>query len=196
VALVVGAAGLVALGACGVLALLPAADWPAALDRARLPRHAALALALASLLGWGVVQQGTERLRDACGRVVGGLVFALLPLLLGLVDTLAGHDVVHPTTWPGQPWVPLVIRWYSPIVVAVTLVAYLTWKARPHEPGRLGRGVGLVVVVAPYVVLMMSLTFGVHAPFLDDALRDALEDLGGGALAVQLALAFVVSKPG
>lgn len=191
-----GGAGLVALAACGALALLPAERWPAALDPDRLPTYVVLSVVVASLAGWGIVQQGMMRLRQALGPIVGGLLFVLLPIVCGGLDLLVAHDLVDLSTWPGDPWLGPVVRWYSPVLVAVTLVAYGTWKARPRAPGRLGRGLGLALVVAPYALLMASLTFGVDAPWLNGPLGEAVEELGGGALAAQLVLAFLVSAPG
>lgn len=191
-----GGLGLAAIAACGMLALLPAERWPGALDPDRLPTYAVASVVVASLAGWGIVQKGMIRLRQALGPVVGGLLFVLLPTVCGAVDMLAAYEVVDPTTWPGSPWVGLVARWYSPGLVAATLVAYVTWTARPREPGRFGRGLGLALVVAPYVLLMTSLTFGVHATWLEGPLGDAVEELGGGALAAQLIIAFLVSAPG
>lgn len=191
-----GGLGLAGLAACGVLALLPEERWPGALDPDRLPTYAVVSVVVASLAGWGIVQQGMVRLRQGLGPLIGGLFFVLLPIVCGAVDLLAGYEVVDPATWPGAPWVGWFARWYAPALVAVTLVAYGTWKARPREPGRFGRGLGLALVVAPYVLLMASLTFGVDAPWLRGPLGDAVEELGGGALAAQLVLAFLVSAPG
>lgn len=191
-----GALGLVALATCGVLALLPPEGWPSFLDADRLAIYTVLSLAWASLIGWGVVQQGMVRMRQGLGSVGGGLLFVLLPLACGLLDFLAAREVVEPATWSGGPVVAPLIHWYPPALVAVTLVAYVTWKSRPREPGRLGRGLGLALVVTPYALLMASLTFGVSAPWLQGPLGDALDELGGGALAAQLALAFLVAAPG
>ncbi|MCW8137568.1 MAG: hypothetical protein KIT58_01540 [Planctomycetota bacterium] len=193
IALWLGGAGLLALAACAGLALLPEDRWPDALDPRRLPVYAAVSLLAASLVGWGIVQQGMVRLRQGLGPLVGGLVFVALPLLCEGTTALAARDVLDPLTWPGGPVLAPVMRWYSPVLVALTLVAYGTWKARPRQPGRLGRGVGLALVVTPYALLMASLTFGVSAPWLQGPLGEALEALGGGALAAQLVLAFLVA---
>lgn len=191
-----GGLGLAALAACGVLAVVPPERWPGLLQPDRLSTYVVLSVVIASLAGWGIVQQGMLRLRQALGSVVGGLLFIVMPVACGAVDLLAAHEVVDPSTWPGSPWVGHLARWYSPGLVAATLVAYVTWKARPREPGRLGRGLGLAVVCTPYVLLMASLTFGVDAPWLKGPLGDAVEELGGGALAAQLVLAFLVAAPG
>ncbi|MCO5172405.1 MAG: hypothetical protein M9894_39410 [Planctomycetes bacterium] len=188
-----GAVGLLALGGCGALALLPADRWPGPLDPARLPVYAAISLLVASLVGWGIVQQGMVRLRQGLGPVLGGLVFVVLPLLCEGVGLLAARGLLEPAAWPGADALAPVIRWYSPVLVAATLVAYGTWKARPRQPGRLGRGLGLALVVTPYALLLASLTFGVSAPWLQGPLGQALESLGGGALAAQLVLAFLVA---
>lgn len=188
-----GAVGLVGLVVCGGLALLPPEQWPEWLDRSKLAHHAVLCLALGSLVGWGIVQQGTIRLRKACGPVPGGLIFALLPLVTGTIEFLRGRDLVDPASWEHGEVVAPLIRWYAPVLVAVTLVAYVTWQARPREAGRFGRGLGLSLVVAPYALLMASLTFGVSAPWLQGPLGEAFADLGGGALAAQLVLAFLLS---
>lgn len=191
-----GGLGLIALAACGVLALVPPEGWPGLLDPDRLATYTVLSLAWASLLGWGIVQQGMVRLRQGLGSVGGGLLFVVLPLVCGLLDFLAAREVVAPADWSGGEVVAPVIHWYPPALVAVTLVAYITWKSRPREPGRLGRGLGLALVVTPYALLMASLTFGVSAPWLQGPLGDAFDELGGGALAAQLALAFLVAAPG
>ncbi len=191
-----GGLGIAALVACGVLALLPPERWPGLLDPDRWSTYLVVSVVVASLAGWGIIQQGMLRLRQALGPVVGGLLFVVLPVVCGALELLAGNDVVDLSTWPGSPWLGHLVRWYSPGLVAATLVAYGTWKARPREPGRFGRGLGLALVVAPYVLLMASLTFGVDAPWLNGPLGDAVEELGGGALAAQLVLAFLVSAPG
>ncbi len=192
----VGWCGLAALAAVGVLALLPDETWPAFAERALLPVYAVSALAVASLVGWGCMQKGQDRVRRALGPVAAGILFVALPLGAELLDLLDARGVVAIDAWP-QPWLwRAALRFTSGVVVALGLGAFLTWKTRPRRKVRLGRGAWFVLVCAPYVLLVAVVAYGVPAAWVSEPLGDVLEAAGGGTLVLQLALAHFLGGGG
>lgn len=190
----VGLLGLLALAACGGLLAVPEGSRPVAVDDDRLAFLSMLALALASLLGWGCMQLGLARLRGAVGWRVGGYLFVLAPLLCATAGLVVGQtDLVHPASLPGHAtWWP-VVRFYPPVVVVTAIAAFVTSRAAEGEgAGRVARGGWALVSVAPYALLIAVLAFGVRVDWVSDSLEDTLDELGSWALVLQLVLAFFV----
>jgi hypothetical protein len=185
---IAGAAGIAMLVACAVLAETPAEEWPAWLSPHRLRVYVMLSLAVASLLGWTFVNDGQKRIRRAIGARISMAAFVILPIafaILGLVGAETMHAVGAPAPWH---WFWRVVRWYGPVLVIVSLVAFLTWKSR----GRYGRGAWFVLLVAPYAALFAYFVLHLHVAPLEDAHATTIRALGSWAVALQLALAFFV----
>ncbi|MBL4844570.1 MAG: hypothetical protein JKY65_03510 [Planctomycetes bacterium] len=193
VAFLTGAAGMVALVACLVLLMLPPDRWPPGLDPNQLPIYMTLSLVASSLLGWGCMQTGLSRLRNAFGKGLGGWLFVLLPVVCAAITVLGTMEVIEPSTWPGAPWTARAVRWYPPLIILVSLGAYLWTQLRQEGEDRLARNVGSIALVLPYVALLATLVLGVESPLLSESLRDAVESLGSGAIVVQMILAYFLS---
>jgi hypothetical protein len=185
---VVGALGLVLLVGCVVLWRLPAEQWPRGLVRERLPTYVIVSLAVASLLGWAFVSDGQKRVRRAVGRPLSLALFVVVPIAFAYLGFVGPARIA---SWGGPAkahWIWTLVRWYGPVVVVASLVAFLTWKSR----GRYDRGAWFALLVAPYVALLAFLVFGVRFASIDEAHRAALTTLGSWAVALQLTLGFFV----
>lgn len=187
----IGCAGLAALGACGVLWALPPRDWPAVLDPDRLAFYVLASLAVASLTGWGCLQEGQTRLGEALRGGSGVVFLAVLPLACAIARFALGRGWVCLDEVAGGVWIDAFIRWYPPLVMAVALGAFLTWKSRDRSRVRWGRGAAFFVAVTPYVLITGYLVTGIRVPWVEDAMADSLESLGAGALALQLAVGYL-----
>jgi hypothetical protein len=54
------------------------------------------------------------------------------------------------------------------------------------------RGLGYVLLFAPYALLFMYLSLGVHVDWIEGPMHDTLTSMGSYAIAVQLILAFFI----
>ena len=197
----IGVVGMAALAATGALALTPEDAWPENLDPDRLTFYVVIALATASLLGWGCMQQGEERVKRAIGPIAAGLFFLVLPLAAAVISFLVTRDLdVPPAEWPGGPWLLLFARWYTPAVVVLSLVAFVTWQARPRNRVLFGRGAGMLLLVSPYAALLAIMVFGLPAPELgepiEDSLHEVLGSVGEASIVLQLMLGYFLSGGG
>ncbi len=187
-----GWCGLAGLVACGIVALLPADRVPTVLAEGRLTVVAMLALATSSLLGWGCVQLGQQRLRRSLGPTLGALLLAVLPLACAATTAILAAGWVPADALPRSAEIVLATRWYPPAVLAASLLAFLTWTTRPRTRIRLGRGLWFAALTVPYVVLVAVLALDVPVPWLQTARVETLDAIGGWSFAVQLALAYLV----
>jgi hypothetical protein len=185
---VLGAVGIAMLVGCAVLAARAPEEWPSELSPQRLPVYVMISLATASLLGWTFVHDGQTRIRRAVGKPVSLVAFAIVPIALAYLGFVGPTRVA---SWGGPPpwhWTWTFVKWYGPTLVVLSLVAFVTWKAR----GRYGRGAWFLFLVAPYAALLAFLVFGIPLPGIDEAHHATLVSLGGWSVALQLALAFFV----
>jgi len=93
-------------------------------------------------------------------------------------------------------WVLMLMRWYPPGVIAASLIAYVATKSRIQDEGRFERGVWFLGLVAPYAILLVYLLVGFEVPWLDDNLEDSIQELGQGAIVLQIAIAYFLSGGG
>jgi hypothetical protein len=185
---VAGAAGIAMLAGCGVLAATPREEWPAWLSPERLPVYVMVSLAVASLLGWTFVSDGQSRIRRRLGARVSLWAFVVLPISFAILG-LVGAGPVSAVGGPAPShWFWRVVRWYGPVLVVVSLVAFLTWKSR----GRYGRGAWFVLLITPYAALFADLVLHLRVAALEEAHGTAVRALGSWAVTLQLALAFFV----
>ena len=185
---IAGVAGIGMLVACAVLAGTPAEQWPEWLSPDRLRVYVMVSLAVASLLGWTFVSDGQKRIRRAVGAQISLAAFVILPIsfaILGLIGAEATSAVGGPAPWH---WFWRVVRWYGPVLVIVSLVAFVTWKSR----GRYGRGAWFVLLIAPYAALFAYFVLHLRVLPIEDAHATTIRALGTWAVALQLALAFFV----
>jgi integral membrane sensor domain MASE1 len=138
------------------------------------------------------MQKGLGRMRRTVGWTVGGWLFVGLPMACAAYGFLAGAGYVDPAGLGGDTGV-LFARWYPPGLVAASLLAYVTAKARVGHEGQSKRSAYFTLLVAPYALLMAYLIFKFEAPWLDDSLEDSIHALGEGAVVAQVALAFFCS---
>jgi hypothetical protein len=90
--------------------------------------------------------------------------------------------------WATLFWVA---RWYSPAAIVASIASFLSTKTR-----RPARGAAYALLFLPYGVLLGALVFGFRFPWIDVPLRQTLGALGGGAVALQLVLAWFVGAAG
>lgn len=183
--------GVLGLAACAVLHVLPDADWPAGTTRDRLPVYVTCALVAASLLGWSFMQEGQKRIERRTGRPIGLALFVFLPLAAAAVTLADEHLPIRPDVRREWETVFVAARWYSPAAVVASVAAFLASKS-----GRRARLVGHGLLLAPYAVLLGALVFGFRFPWIDEPLHDTLGSLGGGAVALQIVLAWFVGAVG
>ena len=186
-----GWAGTAALAACAVLHFLPDDAWPDGLSRAQLPVYATWALVTASLLGWSFMQEGQKRIERQSGRTLGLALFVFLPLIAAAVTLADEHLPLRPEVRADWNTLFVAARWYSPAAVVASLAAFLSSKSR-----RAARLAGHSLLLAPYAVLLAALVFGFRFPWIDEPLHETLEALGGGAVALQIVLAWFVGAAG
>lgn len=189
-----GWAGVAMLAGCAILWLLPGDSWDGTLKlRAdRLPLYAMVALLLASLVGWGYVNIGENRLKKNFGKHLNLALFVVLPLaciaagmLKGwITDQTGWHSADHPF------W--LFVRWYPPLLVVVCAGVFISWKARPRKHVYLERGLGYLLLLVPYAMLFAFLELGIRLEWLDGPLRDTFSALGQYSVALQLVMAYFI----
>jgi hypothetical protein len=183
--------GVGGLLGCGVLALVPEESWPAGLDPDRLPFYAVVSLCVASLIGWGCVQDGESRVKRTTGRPVALVLFLVLPIAAGVLSYLDAHVLETPLAeWPGGTWIALFARWYTPLLVALSLIVFLSWRTRPRTRVYLGRGAWFAVLVAPYVLLLALILFDLPAPWVEEPVEDALGTVGESSIVLQLIVGY------
>ncbi len=186
---VVGALGAASLLACAVLWTTSDERWPPGVRRHDLPVVAFGSLLAASLLGWSFLSDGQKRVRRGVGRPVAAALYLVLPIALAALS-LVGPTRMGAIGGPGPEhvlWTAL--RWYGPVLVSLTLVAFLRWKSR----GRTGRGLWFAALAAPYALLLLYFAMGVRLLPLSEPLERTLASMGAWALALQLALAYFVA---
>ncbi|MCO5167392.1 MAG: hypothetical protein M9894_13665 [Planctomycetes bacterium] len=194
-ALRVGWLGLSGLVVCAGLAVIDAAHWPRPLDKDDLPVYAVASLVAASLLGWGCVQAGVRSIRGLVGGRLGGWLFVLLPLACAVLVLLQVRRVIDPSTWPHGEHLATFARWYPAALVALGLVAYTLGRVRADRaPGRFERGAWVLLLLAPYALLMAHLVVRVELPWLAESLEDTVDELGTAALVLQVVMAYFVSS--
>jgi hypothetical protein len=193
----VGWLGLSSLVVCAALNVIDEDHWPAGLDEDDLPRVAMASLIAASLVGWGCMQLGMRRVRELVGWRVGGWLFVFVPLVCALLVLAHVRGWTDLTTWPGGEWLTPFARFYTPALVAVGLASYATLRLKEDEEDarrRLERGVGLLVIFAPYALLVLHIALRVDVPWLGEPLEETLEAWGTAALVLQVMLAYFVSS--
>lgn len=192
----VGWAGVVALAVVSVLPLLPREDWPFGLVPERHAVYATVTLVAASLLGWAFMQEGQSRLERAVGRGWALTLFVFLPLAAAVAGIVEDRAELAPETRAAWSGTFAVARWVSPAIVVASLVAFFTKKAVRSRGVHVPRALGYGLLLAPFVVLLCALVFGFRFPWIDASLHETLGALGGGALAVQIVLAWFVGAAG
>ena len=185
---IAGAIGIAMLVACGFLWRTPAEQWPQWLDPSHLAIYAMISLAVASLLGWTFVHDGQTRIKRAIGKPLSLCAFVVLPISFTIAGLIGAADLEAIGGPPGAHWFWNLVHWYGPMLVVVSLLAFLTWKSR----GRYARGLWFALLVAPYAALLAYLVFGLRLPGIDDAHHTTLRSLGSWAITLQLALCRVV----
>ena len=187
----IGWLGLVALAGVGALALTEEGARPVALRDEQLPLAAVAALATASLIGWGCMQQGEARLRRLVGRVAAALLFVVLPVAASALGFADERGWIELAGWPRPDLVVPAVRYTTPVLVTVGLLALLTWRARPRRKVRWGRGAWWALLVLPYAVLFAVVILHVPAPeAVGGPLTDSLASFGRASLAAQLAIGY------
>jgi hypothetical protein len=183
----VGWIGMGLLIACAVLWMVPGA-----VPADRLPIYTMIAMLMASFVGWLYVNKGQDRIKKHLGRPVNVVLFLLLPtgcLIAGLAQEWVGDA----TGWqpPAHPfW--LFVHWYPIVLVIVCAAVFLTWKSRPRKHVYIERGVGYVLLFAPYALLFAYLSLGVHMDWIEGSMHETLTSMGSYAIAVQLLMAFFI----
>jgi hypothetical protein len=185
---VLGVVGLGMLVGCAVLWRTPAERWPPSLDPGLLPVYAMISLSVASLLGWTFVNDGQTRIRRKIGPRPSLVLFVILPIsfaIAGFVGAARFAAVGGPAP---SHWFWSVVHWYGPVLAASSLYAFLSWKSR----GRFARGAWFGILIAPYVLLLALLVFGLPITSIDAARHATLRALGTWAVALQFALGYFV----
>lgn len=197
----VGWLGMSALVVCAALALIDPDHWPAGVDEDELPKWAVGSLVAASLVGWGCMQVGMRPVRRALGERFGRPLLVLLPVLCGLAVLAHVRGWTDVSAWPGGAWLHPFVRFYTPCLVVIGLVSYVGRRVTTDDeddeadlPRRFERGLWLLVVLAPYALLVVHLAFGADLEWLHDPLEDALEGWGTAALVLQVVLAYFVTS--
>ncbi len=183
--------GLLALPVLGALRLVAedARPVPLADDEFRLA--AVAALAVASLLGWGCMERGEERVRRAIGRGPALLLFVVIPVGLWALTIGQERGWADVAEWPGGEWWMLAPRVVPAALVAISLTAFLTSQARPRRRIRWGRGAWWLLLVTPYAALIALTVLRVPAPAeFGEPVSDGLAALAGGSIAAQLAIGY------
>lgn len=197
VALLAGWLGFAAAAGCALLHATPDAHWPTSLTwltRDRLPACATLSLVTASLLGWAYMQEGQSRIERRVGRRWSLVLFVLLPIAAAAIAFVEAEAPLEPATRERTAWLFLAARWYAAAAVVANLVAFGKGRLAARRRGRAARAVAFGVLVAPYLLLLAALVLGVRLPWLDHSLRGAIDSLGTGGVAVQLAIAWFVGS--
>ena len=186
--------GVGLLAICGLLWLVPHDVWDGTLGlhEARLPIYTLVAMLLASLVGWGYVNDGEDRIRKGLGKQVDLVLFVILPLACIAAELLktwiARQTGMQP---PNHPfW--LFVRWYPIALICVSAAAFMLWKSRPRRHVYLDRGLGYALLLAPYALLFAFLELGLRMDWVDQNLRETFGAAGQYSIALQLVVAYFI----
>ena len=197
VAWLVGAAGTSLLVVCFLLRYIPEENWPRQLDPAHWTRYALLCLVCSSLVGWGCMQQGLGRLRRMIGWKPGGVILVLVPILCVGVSQLLARELLVADDWPERERVVMLLRWYPPGVVGVSLVVFLLGelgKGFDDEGRRRGLApLWALALVLPYAFLMASLFGLTGEDTVSLPIADTLHEAGTWAIVLQVTMAWFFS---
>jgi hypothetical protein len=186
----VGWVGMILLAACGVLWLAPGALGGVTAER--LPMYTMGAILMASFVGWLYVNKGQDRIKKHLGRAVNIVLFLLIPTAC-MIAGFAQDPIVDATGWqpPAHPfW--LVVHWYPIALVIVCAAVFLGWKSKPRKHVYLDRGAGYALLFAPYALLFVYLSLGVHLDWVEASMRETLTAMGQYAIAIQLIMTFFI----
>ncbi len=153
------------------------------------------ALLLASLVGWGFVNEGQNAVARRFPPLVGFLAFFALPLSCGLIG-LFEAAVSRATGFapPNHPfW--LFVTWYPPLLVMSCAAVYFKRQAWPRSRLHLARTLWVLLLFVPYALLFGYLVLHLRIDALADPLHETLGKLGQYGLIVQILLAFFVGSP-
>jgi hypothetical protein len=191
-----GWAGIAALAGCAWLRVAPHEDWPAGLEPRRFPVYVTVALVAASLLGWAYMQEGQARIERRIGRRAALAVFVFLPLGAAVAGWVDDRVALAPETRASWATTFRVARWVSPALVVASLWSFFAGKAVRASGLHVPRAIGYGLLLLPFVALLGALVFGFRFPWIDEPLHETLTALGGGAVALQIVLAWFVGGPG
>ena len=186
--------GVALLVACGLLWLIPDDNWNGVvgLRAERLPIYTLVAMLFASLVGWGYVNSGEDRIRRRLGKPIDITLFVVLPLACIAAGLLQGwlSDKTGMTP-PSHPfWV--FVRWYPPLLVCVSAATFLLWKSRPRKRMYLDRGLGYTLLLGPYALLFAFMEFGLRLDWLSEPMKETFASSGQYAIALQLIVAYFI----
>lgn len=189
-----GWCGLALLLACGLLWLIPHDLWDGTLSLRddRLPIYTVVALMLASLVGWGYVNSGEDRIRRRVGRPVDLTLFVILPLVCILAGLLQGWLADQTGMRPPDHPFWLFVRWYPPLIVAVSALAFLLWKSRPRKRLYFDRALGYALLLTPYALMFAFLELQLRLDWINQPMQETLNSLGRYSLSAQLIVAYFV----
>ncbi|MBZ0136332.1 MAG: hypothetical protein K8I27_08165 [Planctomycetes bacterium] len=189
-----GWVGFGLLVVCGLLWLVPGESWDGmfALKARRLPSYTLVALLMASLLGWRLVNLGEDRLKRNFGRHVNLALFVIVPLAC-ILSELLQRQLTNATGMQAPDhafW--LFVRWYPIALICVSAAVFLMWKSRPRKRVYFDRGVGYVILLTPYALLFAFLELGLRMDWLDTHLRETFSAAGQYTIALQLITAYFI----
>lgn len=195
-----GWAGVVALAACFALRGAPAEDWPFGLGPRDFPVCATVSLVAASLLGWSFMQEGQARIERSLGRGPSLALFVFAPLAAAAAGWAEHRADLAPATRAAWSAWFVAAKWYSPAVVVAGLAAFFARRTVRGSGVSVRRALWYGALLLPYAALLSALVFGIRFPTpdgaLDATLRETLGSLGGGAVALQIVLAWFVGGTG
>lgn len=179
---------------CGLLWLLPRDAWDGvlALKARSLPLYTLVALLMASLLGWRLVNLGEDRLKRNFGKQVNLVLFVILPIGCILAELLQSHVADSTGMQPPDHPFWLFVRWYPIALICVSAGVFLMWKSRPRKRVYFDRGVGYVMLLTPYALLFAFLELGLRMDWLDTHLRETFSAAGQYTIALQLVVAYFI----
>ena len=83
------------------------------------------------------------------------------------------------------------------VIVVLSLLAFVSWQARPRNRILYGKGAWTLVLVAPYAVLLAIMVFGLPAPEeaepLQESLHEVLGSVGEASIVLQLVVGYFLS---
>ena len=186
-----GWCGFALLAGCALLWLLPDDLWDGTLGlkHKQWPLYTMIALLTASLVGWCYINNGQDRIKDRAGKLIGALMFLVLPLACMALDLLRDH---LPFEAAAPVW--FFVRWYPPALIILCAAVFLLWKAKPRKHVYLERGLGFAVLFLPYALLFTYMALGVHVDWIDGPMHETLAQAGAYALVIQLVCAHFIGS--